>query len=259
MSTDQKVEAGEQHSESDGDSKESLFRALATDLEGFTEKKIISRFVIKVLSILTCMLMVTTGVVTIVAMCSTCQGFLLDHSVLALMAIAVLIGISITLSFSMSIRRTFPINYGLLLGIALSQAIVLAYVTAAYETASVLLALISSCAATGTVATLSATSKWDLTRTSSQLGIALGMLVCTELFAVGFMPDLDSSDYVLGAVGALVFSLYIATDVQLLLGNEEYRLNSEDYVGAVVTMYSDIIIVFLSFLKMCDKKTRSSR
>lgn len=249
----------EKGGDEDADSKLALYRALANELESFSEKKVRSLFVVKVLSLLTCMLMITTSIVVIVTISTTMQLFLLENYFIAMIAMAMLVGISVALGHSQVVRKNFPVNYSLLLTMTLSQAVLLSYVVAMYETRSVLIALLTTCATTGTIATLSASSKWDLTQYSSQIGITVGMFLCVQILTILVVPEVDFIDQVLGGIGALLFSMYIASDVQMLLGNQRFRLEPEDYIGAVIALYLDIINMFTSVLRLWEPKEVTSR
>ena len=52
-----------------------------------------------------------------------------------------------------------------------------------------------------------------------------------------------------GSAGALVFSLYIVYDTQLMMGGKhKYSLSPEEYVFASLNLYLDIINLFLYIL-----------
>ena len=52
-----------------------------------------------------------------------------------------------------------------------------------------------------------------------------------------------------GSAGALVFSLYIVYDTQLMMGGKhKYSLSPEEYVFAALSLYLDIINLFLYIL-----------
>ena len=52
-----------------------------------------------------------------------------------------------------------------------------------------------------------------------------------------------------GSIGALIFSLYIVFDTQLMMGgNHKYSLDPEEYIFAALNLYLDIINLFLYIL-----------
>ena len=52
-----------------------------------------------------------------------------------------------------------------------------------------------------------------------------------------------------GAAGALVFSLYIIYDTQLMLGGKhKYSLSPEEYIFAALNLYLDVTQLFMYIL-----------
>ena len=52
-----------------------------------------------------------------------------------------------------------------------------------------------------------------------------------------------------GVAGALIFSLYIIYDTQLMMGGKhKYSLDPEEYVFAALNIYLDVINLFLYIL-----------
>ena len=52
-------------------------------------------------------------------------------------------------------------------------------------------------------------------------------------------------------MGAVIFSLYIIYDTQIMLGgNHKYSLSPEEYIFAALNLYLDIINLFLYLLSI---------
>ena len=52
-----------------------------------------------------------------------------------------------------------------------------------------------------------------------------------------------------GAAGALVFSLYLVYDTQLMLGGKhKYALSPEEYIFAALNIYLDVVQLFIYIL-----------
>ena len=52
-----------------------------------------------------------------------------------------------------------------------------------------------------------------------------------------------------GSAGALIFSLYIVYDTQLMMGgSHKYSLSPEEYVFAALNIYLDVINLFMYIL-----------
>ncbi|XP_022670495.1 protein lifeguard 1-like [Varroa jacobsoni] len=231
----------------------------ALEGEGFSEHTIRNSFVIKVLSLLTCMLLMTTTVVTVATVSSNTQDFLVDNWWISAIAMVALVAVAITLACSMQLRQSFPVNYALLTTLTMTQALLLAYIVSAYKTPSVLIAVSITCLGTGTVAILAMSSQLDLTRFGLHLIVALLALLGAELLLFSFMPSLRVQDRLIGGAAALIFSLYIAVDIQLLLGGRQFLLYPEDYIGAVITLHLDVVNVFITLYKLIGEYKDKNR
>ncbi len=52
-----------------------------------------------------------------------------------------------------------------------------------------------------------------------------------------------------GSLGALVFSLYLVYDTQLMMGGKhKYALDPEEYIFAALNLYLDIVQLFMYIL-----------
>ncbi|QQP49012.1 Uncharacterized protein FKW44_009522, partial [Caligus rogercresseyi] len=53
------------------------------------------------------------------------------------------------------------------------------------------------------------------------------------------------------SAGALIFSLYIVYDVQMMIGgNHKYSISPEEYIMAALNLYIDIINLFMFILSI---------
>ena len=53
------------------------------------------------------------------------------------------------------------------------------------------------------------------------------------------------------ALGVLIFSVYLVIDTQMMMGkSHKFSISPEDYIFAVVTLYIDIIMIFLYLLQI---------
>ena len=58
-----------------------------------------------------------------------------------------------------------------------------------------------------------------------------------------------------GSLGALVFSLYIVYDTQLMMGGKhKYALSPEEYIFAALNLYLDIVNLFIYLLAIVGNR-----
>uniref|UniRef100_G3P400 Protein lifeguard 2 n=1 Tax=Gasterosteus aculeatus aculeatus TaxID=481459 RepID=G3P400_GASAC len=66
-----------------------------------------------------------------------------------------------------------------------------------------------------------------------------------------YVPWLDAT---YAALGAILFTMFLAFDTQLLMGNKRYTMSPEEYVFAALNIYLDIIYIFSFFLQIFGSK-----
>lgn len=64
-----------------------------------------------------------------------------------------------------------------------------------------------------------------------------------------FLPKTKTLTLVYASLGALLFSVYLIYDTQLMLGGKhKYTISPEEYVFAALNLYLDIINIFVYIL-----------
>ncbi|KAF3856480.1 hypothetical protein F7725_017203 [Dissostichus mawsoni] len=156
-----------------------------------------------------------------------------------------------------TIRRTFIRKvYAILMvqlfvtvAITLSMASMMGFMSSFYNTKSVVLCLGITSLVCLSVTMFSFQTKIDVTSYHGVLfSLCIVMLLCSITLSIvipfGYVPWLHAL-YAVG--GAILFTLFLAFDTQLLLGNKRYSISPEEYVFATLSLYLDIIYMF-SFL-----------
>lgn len=60
--------------------------------------------------------------------------------------------------------------------------------------------------------------------------------------------------YGLAIAFAVIYSIYLLIDTQMILGNREKRIDLDDYILGATILYVDIIALFLKLLRILGKK-----
>uniref|UniRef100_A0A8C7NC11 Glutamate receptor, ionotropic, N-methyl D-aspartate-associated protein 1b (glutamate binding) n=1 Tax=Oncorhynchus kisutch TaxID=8019 RepID=A0A8C7NC11_ONCKI len=126
----------------------------------------------------------------------------------------------ITISCCGEFRRKHPWNLISILTLAMSYMV--GMIASFYDTDSVIMAVGITAVVCFTVVIFSLQTKYDFT---SCHGVAVGLSDCP----------------------------FLAVDTQLLLGNKENALSPEDYVFAALSLYTDIINIFLYILTIVGR------
>lgn len=79
------------------------------------------------------------------------------------------------------------------------------------------------------------------------LFVAVLILMLFGLLAI-FIPG-KTMTLVYASAGALIFSIYLVYDTQLMIGGEhKYSISPEEYIFAALNLYLDIVNIFLYIL-----------
>jgi len=80
-----------------------------------------------------------------------------------------------------------------------------------------------------------------------------GLLVILFIASI-CLAILPTSKYVMigfGSAGALIFSLYIIYDTQMMMGGKhKYSLSPEEYIFAALNIYLDVVQLFMYILML---------
>jgi len=145
-------------------------------------------------------------------------------------------------------KDSHPKNLYLLAGFTLSMAYSVGMTCAVYAAHGMGLLVLEAVALTASV-TLALTvytlrSKTDFSYMGAGLGSALWVLILGSLLAS--LTGASAMHFALSVGGALVFALYIVYDVSLIA----QRLSPDEYVSAAISLYLDIINLFLHILRI---------
>ncbi|XP_074488869.1 fas apoptotic inhibitory molecule 2b isoform X1 [Sebastes fasciatus] len=213
------------------------------------DKNIRRTFIRKVYAILLVQLLVTVAIVCLFSFCGPVRYYIQTHPGLYMLSYLVFFATYIALSCCGELRRQFPWNIILLVLFTVSMASMMGFVSSFYNTKSVVLCLGITTLVVLSVTLFSFQTKIDVTSCQGLLfSLCMVMLLCAITLSIvvpfGYVPWLHAL-YAVG--GAILFTLFLAFDTQLLLGNKRYTISPEEYVFATLSLYLDIIYLF-SFL-----------
>ncbi|HRN78608.1 MAG TPA: Bax inhibitor-1/YccA family protein [Candidatus Dependentiae bacterium] len=200
---------------------------------------------------MTTALLLTAGVAYLVAQTPTLSTLLLEHRWLML---ALVIGqISLVVVLTMFLNRMSTTGalimffvYAALLGVTLSSIFFV------YEIGSIIIAFVITAGTFGTMAVYGYFTRTDLTTMGNISLMALFGLILG--LVVNFFLRSPMLDYVLSAIGVLVFTLLVAYDVQKIKQIAKKMIVNEDLspkiaIMGALTLYLDFINLFLYLLR----------
>uniref|UniRef100_A0A672G9D5 Protein lifeguard 2 n=1 Tax=Salarias fasciatus TaxID=181472 RepID=A0A672G9D5_SALFA len=195
----------------------------------------------QVYAILSVQLLVTVGIICLFTFCAPVRFYIQTHPGLYMASYLMFFATYIALSCCGELRRQFPWNIILL--------VLFVSIKHFYNTKSVMLCLGITAVVCLSVTVFSFQSKVDVTSCQGVLfSLCMAMLLCAITLSIvvpfGYVPWLHA---IYAVLGAILFTLFLAFDTQLLLGNKRYTISPEEYVFATLSLYLDIIYLF-SFL-----------
>lgn len=162
-----------------------------------------------------------------------------------------LIGSLVTMGFLYWKRHSHPTNLLLLALFTVLESISLGTVVTYVDQKIVLQAMVITAVTFLGLTLFTLQSKWDF----SSLGGWLfgGLMVLVGVGFVGiFLPYNQTFDLVMASVGCVIFSLYIVYDTWLI----QRRLSAEEWVLANISLYLDIVNLFINILRILNNQSR---
>uniref|UniRef100_A0A8C1LTR3 Transmembrane BAX inhibitor motif containing 1b n=1 Tax=Cyprinus carpio TaxID=7962 RepID=A0A8C1LTR3_CYPCA len=147
-------------------------------------------------------------------------------------------------------RRRHPWNLILLFIFTLTLSYMTGTISSYFDTKAVFLALGITAIVCIIVTIFCFQTKVDFTSCTGLL-----CALCVVLLVIGIITSIVLSfQYVpwlhmlYGACGAIVFTLFLAYHTQLLIGNRENTISPEEYVFGALSLYVDIVQIFIFLL-----------
>ncbi|XP_019366959.1 PREDICTED: protein lifeguard 2 [Crocodylus porosus] len=206
-------------------------------------------FIRKVYAILMVQLLVTVNIVAFFTFCDPVKDYIQTHPAWYWASYAVFFVTYMILACCSGPRRYFPWNLILLSIFTLSMSYLTGMLSSYYDTKSVLLCLGITALVCLSVTIFSFQTKYDFTSCQGVLFVMLmvlvfGGIIMAVILPFQYVPWLHA---IYAVLGAILFTMFLAFDMQMLMGNRRYALSPEEYIFGALNIYLDIIYIF-SFL-----------
>lgn len=212
-------------------------------------------FIRKVYYIITMMLLVTFGMVSITYFVPGFRAFQQSAVWLLIVATVLMIIIMYSLACYRCVARTVPWNYVLLSVFTLCMAYIVSYSTSLYKGSAILIAVGLTAAVVVALTVYAACTSTDFT-TCIGLSIVLGIAMLVGSI-IGLILRNQWFDVAMAILGCITFGFYLVIDTQLVIGKNSRGYSLDDYVMASVAIYLDIINLFLQILRIVGQAQRS--
>ena len=159
---------------------------------------------------------------------------------------AIFFAIKMVLLCSPQIRRKHPINIILLFLFTLAMSGCVGCITLYYSVQAVTIAMGSTCIITLSLTLFACQTKIDFTNKGVYIFAAFMVFVCFGFFMIFYW--VQYLQVIFGCAGVLIYSMLLVYNTQLLIGGRKYQLSPEEYVFGALTLYIDVIRIFLRLL-----------
>mmetsp|Transcript_16354 Transcript_16354/g.36027 ORF Transcript_16354/g.36027 Transcript_16354/m.36027 type:complete len:253 (+) Transcript_16354:50-808(+) len=237
------------------------------ELAGIHDVAVRNGFVRKVFSILTVQLLITTAIAASIVKSGDKLMRTHPSMVGSLMLVSVFGALALSCVFACcpGVMRQSPTNYMLLILYTLAEACLVGFFALQYTAQSVLVTFAITVVIVLALTIFACQTKYDFTgllpyffvATLCLFGFGIALSIASSLGASSsgaFRPL-----YLMYAAGgALIFSGYIVLDTQLIVGGKhaKYRFCIDDYCMAAITIYVDIVNLFLFLLELFGDRRR---
>jgi len=223
--------------------------AINSDMEGLSDINVRAGFIRKVYGLLTVQLVLTV----VIAYPIQSLGPVWVQMNYHLCQIAMFTSLGLVLGVSCcceQLARKVPYNYAFLFLVTACESVLVGFISAMYTTESVMLAVALTAGIFFCLTAYAFTTKTDFTGMGPYMYAALCGLMLTS-FVCMFFPS-PMMQKVIGGAGAIIFSMYIVYDTQLICGgkHKKHQFGVDDYVFAALNIYLDIINLFIYLLSI---------
>ncbi|KAG9328499.1 hypothetical protein JZ751_013525 [Albula glossodonta] len=215
-------------------------------VSSFEDKTIRRAFIRKVFSVVTLQLLVTFSVVCVFTFSGAVRDAVQGNIWVYISSYIIFIVVAVCLNFSSTLSRKHPWNLVALAVVTLSLSYMVGTAASYHSTTAVVIAMGATMVISFIIIIFSAQTRVDFTVCNGILLVLSVDLLMFGLLCCFYYTNVLQVVY--GCLGALLYSLFLAVDCQLVMGRQTYALSPEEYVFASLILYLDIITIFLYLL-----------
>ncbi|NXN79841.1 LFG3 protein, partial [Bombycilla garrulus] len=230
------------------------------------DRKVRHTFIRKVYAIISLQLLVTVGIISVFTFVEPVGAFVRHNVAIYYASYAVFLVTFLVLACCQGPRRRFPWNIILLSIFTLAMGLMTGTIASMYRTQAVLIAMLIT-AIVAIIVTI------FCFQTKARRGMHPALPSVGQVWGAGHWRHMGSPvtchpgslcscslpaqipwlHMLYAAIGAIVFTLFLAYDTQLVLGNRKNTLSPEEYIYGALTIYTDIISIFTFILQIVGR------
>jgi FtsH-binding integral membrane protein len=222
---------------------------------GFTEISVRQGFIRKVYSILMLQLLITSGFIALFIFLEPLRTWVQANSSVLIGALVLSLVLVIVIVCSEQARRRFPMNFFLLFAFTVVEGFLTGAISSSFETNSILLAAGITVVICLSLTLFAFQTKYDFTGMGPYLFVAIMVLILFGVAAGLLSSIFPVGNLIYSCLGALLFSVFLVYDTQLIVrGDHQNSISPEEYTFAALTLYLDILNIFLKILAVLGSK-----
>ncbi|CAD5231016.1 unnamed protein product [Bursaphelenchus xylophilus] len=218
----------------------------------FNDQTIRAAFVRKVFVMVGIMLAVVAVMTAIPFIHEDTKLFIKQSPGLYLTSYFVFLVVYIALMCCESVRRSFPANLICTAVLTLAIGYMTMMLAATKDLVPVLLCLVITSVCCGGIILFSMQTKHDLTSMMGFVAIASMVLMVFGLVAIISVAffHVQWMYTIYAGLAALLFMVYLAIDIQMIMGGRKLEISPEDHVFAAIQVFLDIVYIFWMLLQL---------
>ncbi|XP_031223796.1 protein lifeguard 3 isoform X2 [Mastomys coucha] len=231
-------------------------RAGSDSFGEWDNRKVRHTFIQKVYCIISVQLLITVAIIAIFTFVEPVSEYVRNNVAVYYVSYAVFLATYLILACCQGPRRRFPWNIILLTVFTLALGFMTGTISSMYETKAVIIAMIITAVVAIAVTIFCFQTKVDFTSCTGLfcvLGIVL-MVTGIVTSIVLLFRYIYWLHMVYAALGAICFTLFLAYDTQVVLGNRKHTISPEDYITGALQIYTDIVYIFTFVLQLVGNR-----
>ncbi|XP_075037175.1 protein lifeguard 3 [Mixophyes fleayi] len=223
----------------------------------FDDKAVRHAFIRRVYAIISVQLLVTVAIIAIFTFVVPVKNFVRGNPAVYYASYAVFFVTYMVLACCQGPRRRFPWNIILLSVFTLAMSFMTGTMASFYSTPAVLICIGITAIVSIAVTVFCFQTKVDFTSCGGLFAV-LGIV----FFITGIVTAIVLSfkyiywlHMLYAGIGAVLFTLFLAYDTQLVIGNRKNAISPEEYIYGAMQIYTDIIYIFINLLQIVGSRT----
>ncbi|XP_075789129.1 protein lifeguard 3-like [Pelodiscus sinensis] len=219
------------------------------------DKGVRHAFIRKVYTIISVQLLVTVGIIAVFTFVTPVRTFVQRNVAVYYASYAVFLVTYLVLACCQGPRRRFPWNIILLSIFTLAMAFMTGTIASMYSTNAVLITMVITAIVAIAVTVFCFQTKVDFTSCTG-LFCVLGIVVMVTGIITAIVLSFKYIAWLhmlYAAIGAIVFTLFLAYNTQLVLGNRKNAISPEEYVYGAMEIYMNIVQIFTFLLQIVGR------